>query len=573
MYLTFEENGTSENLPGSICFVFKLCSQILVERKLPQRKTQDINLIKTINKIDTEARIHILLLFRINLDVIRSESSSNVKKLRELEKKLSSSTEEVKAQYGTAIQESLNANQKLEDEFDIIEMKKAELANYLCEDPNKLSLEDIFSTMKTFRDLFIKALKENKDRKEQVAKAEKRKKQLEEEEAKRQKGENGKIIKKGAVKQEEVCVIDALLADIRKGFQLRKTNRNKTDSDTPAKISPSQPQKGKEAGQSVPVAKDTKKEEDGAATPNHLQGPSGKALLEAAVMEDKHKVVADSPASEGSLGHVGNSGSSPTRPSTQRNSLNSFALEGGAEPQNGTSLQEKTGASSTQNIDFNDLALPQSSTSFGKFVSRNSEAKLQERTGMEDCSDSTAAVDYNDLVLSSSFVKFASGDSGHSSISMSQAGPVGSGDTTGRTVCSPSTFQSEDQGGNLIRIDSGIEEMPGNTPGLLKPEVTVPQIVVPPEAAKESKTLSVDSLLETSQERSFSEEPVTDSSCSAAVPLEQAEKDGQRGSSKRRKKKRHSKSHSAVVDTDLKAVVDTGDNKTKRVCGATRQKT
>uniref|UniRef100_A0A8D2J3W9 Inverted formin, FH2 and WH2 domain containing n=1 Tax=Varanus komodoensis TaxID=61221 RepID=A0A8D2J3W9_VARKO len=192
--------------------------------------------------------IHILLLFRINLDVIRSESSSNVKKLRELEKKLSSSTEEVKAQYGTAIQESLNANQKLEDEFDIIEMKKAELANYLCEDPNKLSLEDIFSTMKTFRDLFIKALKENKDRKEQVAKAEKRKKQLEEEEAKRQKGENGKIIKKGAVKQEEVCVIDALLADIRKGFQLRKTNRNKTDSDTPAKISPSQPQKGKEAG-------------------------------------------------------------------------------------------------------------------------------------------------------------------------------------------------------------------------------------------------------------------------------------------------------------------------------------
>ncbi|XP_044292006.1 inverted formin-2-like isoform X1 [Varanus komodoensis] len=503
----------------------------------------------------------------INLDVIRSESSSNVKKLRELEKKLSSSTEEVKAQYGTAIQESLNANQKLEDEFDIIEMKKAELANYLCEDPNKLSLEDIFSTMKTFRDLFIKALKENKDRKEQVAKAEKRKKQLEEEEAKRQKGENGKIIKKGAVKQEEVCVIDALLADIRKGFQLRKTNRNKTDSDTPAKISPSQPQKGKEAvsGQSVPVAKDTKKEEDGAATPNHLQGPSGKALLEAAVMEDKHKVVADSPASEGSLGHVGNSGSSPTRPSTQRNSLNSFALEGGAEPQNGTSLQEKTGASSTQNIDFNDLALPQSSTSFGKFVSRNSEAKLQERTGMEDCSDSTAAVDYNDLVLSSSFVKFASGDSGHSSISMSQAGPVGSGDTTGRTVCSPSTFQSEDQGGNLIRIDSGIEEMPGNTPGLLKPEVTVPQIVVPPEAAKESKTLSVDSLLETSQERSFSEEPVTDSSCSAAVPLEQAEKDGQRGSSKRRKKKRHSKSHS-VVDTDLKAVVDTGDNKTKRVC-------
>uniref|UniRef100_A0ACB8G5Y3 Inverted formin-2 n=1 Tax=Sphaerodactylus townsendi TaxID=933632 RepID=A0ACB8G5Y3_9SAUR len=40
----------------------------------------------------------------INLDAIRSESSSNLKKLRELERKLSSSTDEVKALYEKAIQ-------------------------------------------------------------------------------------------------------------------------------------------------------------------------------------------------------------------------------------------------------------------------------------------------------------------------------------------------------------------------------------------------------------------------------------------------------------------------------------
>ncbi|KFP15348.1 Inverted formin-2, partial [Egretta garzetta] len=159
----------------------------------------------------------------INLDIIRTESSTNLKKLLELQRKVLSSNDNVKQQYEKPIQDSIDASRKLEEEFETIERKREELANYLCEDPSKLSLEDIFSIMKTFRDLFIRALKENKDRKEQAAKAEKRKKQLEEEEGKRQKGENGKVIKKGVVKQEEVCVIDALLADIRKGFTLRKT--------------------------------------------------------------------------------------------------------------------------------------------------------------------------------------------------------------------------------------------------------------------------------------------------------------------------------------------------------------
>ncbi|NXX90347.1 INF2 protein, partial [Centropus bengalensis] len=159
----------------------------------------------------------------INLDIIRTESSANLKKLLELQRKVLTSNDDVKQQYEKPIQDSIDASRKLEEEFETIDRKREELASYLCEDPSKLSLEDIFGTMKTFRDLFIRALKENKDRKEQAAKAEKRKKQLEEEEGKRQKGENGKVIKKGTVKQEEVCVIDALLADIRKGFTLRKT--------------------------------------------------------------------------------------------------------------------------------------------------------------------------------------------------------------------------------------------------------------------------------------------------------------------------------------------------------------
>ncbi|NWT54984.1 INF2 protein, partial [Erythrocercus mccallii] len=55
-------------------------------------------------------------------------------------------------------QGSLNASKDLQKEFAIIEKKKEELADYLCEDRKKLSLEDVFSTMKTFREIFLKTL-------------------------------------------------------------------------------------------------------------------------------------------------------------------------------------------------------------------------------------------------------------------------------------------------------------------------------------------------------------------------------------------------------------------------------
>ncbi|XP_051052635.1 inverted formin-2 isoform X3 [Phodopus roborovskii] len=182
----------------------------------------------------------------INLEIIRSEASANLKKLLEIERKVSASIPEVQKQYAERLQASIEASQALDKVFEAIEQKKLELADYLCEDPQQLSLEDTFSTMKTFRDLFTRALKENKDRKEQMAKAERRKQQLAEEEARRPRGEDGKPVRKGPGKQEEVCVIDALLADIRKGFQLRKTARGRGDIEAGSRVAPADPPKAPE---------------------------------------------------------------------------------------------------------------------------------------------------------------------------------------------------------------------------------------------------------------------------------------------------------------------------------------
>ncbi|XP_075386777.1 inverted formin-2 isoform X2 [Tenrec ecaudatus] len=165
----------------------------------------------------------------IHLEVIRAEASTNLKKLLETERKVSTSIAEVQEQFAERLQASIAASRGLGEVFEAIEQKKLELADYLCEDAQQLSLEDTLNTMKTFRDLFIRALKENKDRKEQAAKAERRKKQLAEEEAQRPRGEDGKPVRRSKGRQEEVCVIDALLADIRKGFQLRKTARGRVD--------------------------------------------------------------------------------------------------------------------------------------------------------------------------------------------------------------------------------------------------------------------------------------------------------------------------------------------------------
>ncbi|KAJ8356318.1 hypothetical protein SKAU_G00191120 [Synaphobranchus kaupii] len=225
---------------------------------------------------------------KVNLDSIQSEVSSLSVRLRNAEKKVSSSAEDIKQQYLTAIQGSLEACQDLEERFAVIEEKKTDLAEYLCEDASMLKLGELFGTIKTFRGLFLKALKENKSRREQAIRVEKRKKHLAEEEAKRQTADGGVIKRKIPPPQEEGCIIDNLLADIKKGFQLRKTRpMNKVESASFAEV---QRDDGQTGQSDVP-------EIEARASDTGVSPPTGHTHTVEGVVEDgSPSVVQETPA-------------------------------------------------------------------------------------------------------------------------------------------------------------------------------------------------------------------------------------------------------------------------------------
>ncbi|XP_041902931.1 inverted formin-2-like [Corvus kubaryi] len=438
----------------------------------------------------------------INLDIIRTESGTNLKKLLELQRKVLSSNEDVKQQYEKPIQDSIDASRKLEEEFETIEKKREELANYLCEDPSKLSLEDIFSIMKTFRDLFIRALKENKDRKEQAAKAEKRKKQLEEEEGKRQKGENGKVIKKGLMKQEEVCVIDALLADIRKGFTLRKT-KNRHESDAGAKTLSAESPEESQSGKSVKDPQAAGKQIDDRTKQNKDIHPSESTPPSTTAPMETGGGVTNAPASGQALPKNNAGGSLPLESQTKSPSVSLVEADGASQSMLGPGMEQANNVESLQ-----------PSTKSGSIAF--SVADIGTRISFVSSSSPSALRDQ------------LSWTNGSMSGGQDKECPTDGSENAQSAPCNEAQ-QAESK-----------------------------------EVTKENEDPGTDSLLDTSQDKSFSEEPATDSSCSATLPPDQAhtDREKQRPSGKRKKKKRHSKSYSAEVETD------TGDNKTKKDCVA-----
>ncbi|XP_029282144.1 inverted formin-2-like [Cottoperca gobio] len=157
----------------------------------------------------------------LNLESIQSESNTLIKRLKDSERKVSSSSEDLKEQYLSAIQESLQVCEQLRQLLSSLEDRRMDLSVYLCEDSSSFSIDELLSTIKTFRGLFLRAVKENESRRQ----LEERRKQQEED---RKHKDSNKITRKDVSRkdvssQDEGCIIDKLLTEIKKGNHLKRT--------------------------------------------------------------------------------------------------------------------------------------------------------------------------------------------------------------------------------------------------------------------------------------------------------------------------------------------------------------
>ncbi|CAG5120636.1 unnamed protein product [Candidula unifasciata] len=164
---------------------------------------------------------------RLTVDNLTSENKQMEANIKRLKTQISNSDKEIKDYFAGFIKDAENEINVVQGKLSEIKELTAKLASHFCEPDNTFKLEECFSTFNTFCQKIKLCQKDNEQRKLQEERAEKRRKDMETNKANR----GSKYNKEPKSPQEEDgCIIDNLLKDIRKGFQLKKTSIMKKDS-------------------------------------------------------------------------------------------------------------------------------------------------------------------------------------------------------------------------------------------------------------------------------------------------------------------------------------------------------
>ncbi|XP_062592916.1 inverted formin-2-like, partial [Saccostrea cucullata] len=155
---------------------------------------------------------------RLTVDALTAEVKQLKTNVKKLHKDLETCPEDVKNQLKTFIQDAEEEMASLDKKLQEITELTKQLVSYFCENEKSFKLEECINNLNTFCERVKQCQKENLQRKQQEEKAERRKKQQQEMASKRAK--HGPTVPEP---DEDGCIIDRLLTDIRKGFKLRKT--------------------------------------------------------------------------------------------------------------------------------------------------------------------------------------------------------------------------------------------------------------------------------------------------------------------------------------------------------------
>ncbi|XP_064607784.1 inverted formin-2-like isoform X2 [Liolophura sinensis] len=153
---------------------------------------------------------------RLTVDGLSSDMNQLNNSVKKLESQIENQNSDIKDQFSQFLQGGIVELEEVQKGLNNIRELSKKLAQHFCENENSFKVEECLVNFKVFCEKLQQCKKENDQRRIQEEKAEKRKKEREA----LVKANKGKPIQ--APVEEDGCIIDKLLGDIRKGTKLRK---------------------------------------------------------------------------------------------------------------------------------------------------------------------------------------------------------------------------------------------------------------------------------------------------------------------------------------------------------------